>query len=139
MKKSSIILIALIYVCAIVLVSFFGLRYKEFNKVVYASSVEVINTPDNHLLDETTGEQIKVYIVKKNPDTGLRQFQIEWRIEPAESITNKNVRFIYNNDPRYEISDTGLVTFATGGVSVTITVVPDDNSDCYDKIMIFCF
>ena len=139
MKKSSIILIAVIYVCAIVLVSFFGLNYKEFNKVVYASSVEVINTPDNYVYDQATGEQIKVYMVKKDANTGLRQFQIEWRIEPADSVTNKNVRFIYSDDSRYEVSSTGLVTFSTGGVSVTITVVPDDNSDCYDKIMIFCF
>ena len=138
MKKSSIILIALIYVCSIVLVSFFGLNFKEFNKVVYATSVEVINKPDNYMTDEF-GEEIKVYTVKKDPNTGLRQFQIEWRIEPAESVTNKNVRFVYDESPNYTIDSNGLVTFTKAGISVTIKVIPDDNSDCYDKIVIFCF
>ena len=138
MKKSSIILIALIYVCSIVLVSFFGLNFKEFNKVVYATSVEVINKPDNYMTDEF-GEEIKVYTVKKDPNTGLRQFQIEWRIEQAESVTNKNVRFVYDESSNYTIDSNGLVTFTKPGISVTIKVIPDDNSDCYDKIVIFCF
>ena len=138
MKKSTIILIALIYVCSIVLVSFFGLNYKEFNKIVYATSIEVINKPDNYMTDEL-GEEIKVYVVRKDADTGLRQFQIEWRIEPAESVTNKKVRFIYDENPNYTIDENGLVTFNKGKVSVTIKVIPDDNSDCYDKIVIFCY
>ena len=137
MKKTSIILIAVIYICAIVLVSFFGLNYKEFNKIVYADSVEVINTPNEFMPDEE-GNQVKVYIVKKDETTGLRQFQIEWRIEPAESVSNKNVRFVYDSSPNYTIEANGLVTFTKGGVSVTIKVVPDDNSDCFDKIVIFC-
>ena len=137
MKKTSIILIAVIYLCAIVLVSFFGLNYKEFNKVVYATSVEVINETDRYMTDEE-GYEMKQYIVQKDETTGLRQFKIEWRIEPADSVTNKNVRFIYEESANYTVDENGLVTFNKAKTSVIIKVVPDDNSDCFDKIIIYC-
>ena len=44
---------------------------------------------------------------------------------------------IYDESPYYTIDENGLVTFTKGGISVTIKVVPDDNSDCFDKITIY--
>ena len=41
MKKSVVILIALIYVVSIALVSFFGLQFKTFNPIVYTTSMPV--------------------------------------------------------------------------------------------------
>lgn len=138
MKKSVVILIGLIYAASIVLVSFFGLQYKQFNEIVYVSSVEIINAPDKTAVDKETGEEIKTYFVYKDEATGLRTFQIEWRVEPIETVTNKNVKFIYTEDPRFSVSETGLVTFYEGGVVANIQIVPEDGSDCSDTIKIYC-
>ena len=138
MKKSTIIIIAFIYFASIILVGVYGLQYKTFNQIVYATSVEVINPPDKLAKVEGSEEKIKTYFVYKNKETGLRQFQIEWHIEPIETITNKKVRFIYESDKGYTVSDTGLVEFTKGGVVANIKIVPDDGSDCFDVIKIYC-
>lgn len=137
MKKTTIVLIGLIYFVSIILVGVYGLQYKQFNQIVYASSVEVINPTDKFATDPTTGEKIKTYIIYMDEDTGLRQFQIDWRIQPIETVTNKNVRFIYESNDNYSVSDTGLVEFYGSGV-INIKVVPDDGSNCYDLIKIYC-
>jgi len=137
MKKTTVVLIGLIYFVSIILVGVYGLQYKQFNQVVYATSVKVINPTDKYATDPDTGEQIKTYFVYKDEDTGLRQFQIDWRIDPIETVTNKKVRFIYQSSPNYKISETGLVEFFGQDV-ITITIVPDDGSNCQDKIMIYC-
>lgn len=136
MKKTTIVLIGLIYFVSIILVGVFGLQYKQFNQIVYATSVEVTNPPEDYTLDEETGEMIKTYFVEKNKETGLRQFQITWHIEPIETVTNKNVKFKFVN-PNVTISETGLVEFSKR-TAVTIEIVPADGSDCSDKIIIFC-
>ena len=43
MKKSVVILIAIIYVTSIALVSFFGRAYKVFNEVIDVQSIESLN------------------------------------------------------------------------------------------------
>ena len=137
MKKSILVLIGLIYFASILLVGIYGLQYKQFNQIVYATSVEVTNPADKYATNPDTGEKIKTYFIYKDEDTGLRQFQINWRIEPIETVTNKNVRFIYDSSTKYTVSKTGLVEFYERGV-VQITVVPDDGSNCHDVIMIYC-
>ena len=137
MKKSTIILIGLIYFVSIILVGVYGLQYKQFNQIVFATSVEVTNPTDRFTTDPDTGEQIKTYLVRQDDDTGLRQFQIDWRIEPIETVTNKKVRFIYESSTNYTVSDTGLVEFFGKGV-INIKIVPDDGSNCYDLIKIYC-
>ena len=138
MKKSTIILIGLIYLVSIILVGVYGLQFKQFHQIVYATSVEVTNTPDKYATVQSTGEQIKTYFVYKNAETGLRQFQIDWRIEPIETVTNKNVKFVYESDHGYTVSETGLVEFSKGGVVANITIVPADGSNCSDVIKIYC-
>ena len=52
MKKSVIILIAIIYVASIALVSFFGLKFKVFEEVVPVESVKI--------LDENLNQRIRM-------------------------------------------------------------------------------
>ena len=136
MKKTTIVLIGLIYFVSIILVGVYGLQYKQFNQIVYATSVEVTNPPEDYTVDEETGERIKTYFVEKDKETGLRLFQIDWRIEPIETVTNKDVKFKFVN-PNVTISETGLVQFSKR-TAVTIEIVPADGSACSDKIIIFC-
>ena len=42
MKKSVVIIIALIYVLSVITVTLFGLQHKSFNEIIYVSQVEII-------------------------------------------------------------------------------------------------
>ena len=46
MKKSTLILIMIIYVASIVVINFFGLNVKVYNEVINVTSVECINETD---------------------------------------------------------------------------------------------
>ncbi len=109
----------------------------EYEPIVYVSSVEVTNTPDKFATNPDTQDNIKVYFVHPDENTGKRTFQIEWRVVP-ETATDNNVKFIYTSDPRFSVSETGLVEFYEGGVVANIQIVPNDGSDCLDVIKIYC-
>lgn len=110
---------------------------RVYEPIIYVNSVEVINTPDKIATNPDTQEAIKVYFVRRDETTGKRTFQIEWRVEP-ETVTDNNVKFIYTSDPRFSVSETGLVEFYEGGVVANIQIVPKDGSDCFDVIKIYC-
>ena len=58
MKKSVVILIAIIYVASIALVSFFGLQFKVFEEVIPVESVEILNDGLKH--NDTWGNYVTV-------------------------------------------------------------------------------
>ena len=78
MKKSVIILIAIIYLASVALVSFYGLQPKMFDEVVYVDSIEFLNddirlkddgaTRWNTALTPTT-QRIKRWITPSFPPT----------------------------------------------------------------------
>ena len=122
MKKSVIILIAIIYVTSIALVSFFGLQYQNFFEVVYTDGIELL------------GDEIKT-----NPETGEKSvqirdgsfaYQIKYRVHP-DNATNRDVYFVYDQEKAEQLSITvsedGLVKFTKRG-SITVTVMAADGS-----------
>ena len=92
MKKSVIILIALIYVASVALVSFFGLQFKVFEEVIPVESVKITN--EGLKYNETWGNY---YVVTPNEKGELR-FQINYRVYP-ENATNTKVNFSYQAMP----------------------------------------
>lgn len=136
MKKTTVVLIGLIYIMSVVVVGILGLQYQQFNQIVDVESITVTNTPDGYY--NYNGQQIKKYEIAMNPETGLRQFQIKWEVEPVNRVTNSNVKFIYDPDKNCTVNqENGLVEF-TKRDFVVIKIVPEDGSNCYDQIIIFC-
>ena len=124
MKKSVIILIAIIYLASVALVSFYGLQPKMFDEVVYVDSIEFLND-DIRLKDDGTP-----YAVIQGADTdGVWRYQVEYRAYP-DNATDKTVDYtILSPNPNVAIDEeTGLVTFAKRGM-VTIMLTPRDGSD----------
>ncbi len=124
MKKSVIILIAIIYLASVALVSFYGLQPKLFDEVVYVDRIEFLNE-DIKPKDDGT-----LYAVIRGADSdGLWRYQIEYRAYP-DNATDKTVDYtILSPQPNVEIDEeTGLVTFKKRGV-VTIMLKPRDGSD----------
>ena len=130
MKKSVVILIAIIYVTSIALVSFFGLAYKVFNEVIDVQSIELLN---EGLKDSGDPEKGYYAIIQKN-ENGEWKYQIKYRVHP-DNATNTKVDFSYNKNQTIATVDeeSGVVTFNRVG-TITITLLPNDRSDCEAKI-----
>lgn len=124
MKKSVVIIIAVIYVASIAIVTFFGLKHNTFFDDIPLEKVEIVNEGINYTRD---GQK---YIVI-NP--GENTFQIEYIVSP-ENAVNKNVNFIIDEQSTIAtVDENGLVTFNKMG-SVIVYVVADDGYGASDQI-----
>ena len=128
MKKSVVILIAVIYVAAIAVVSFFGLQFKVFDEVVPVSSVEITNKG----LKDNNGTPYAVITLGKD---GTAQFLIEYKVSP-DNATDRDVRFAYDTTNQYvSIDEKGLVTI-TGPTYIKISVIATDGTNAQADIIL---
>lgn len=130
MKKSVVILIAIIYVAAIAVVSFFGLQFKVFNQVIPVSEIVI----DNKDLKESPYYPTP-YATVYLDENGRAQYQIKCTVLPVEA-TNTNVTYAYDRQSAVaSVDENGLVTF-TGVGLLEIKLIPSDGSDVSAKITI---
>lgn len=121
MKKSVVILIAVIYVAAVALVSFFGLQFKVFEEIVYVESIEILN---EGLKDSNTFGKYAVVTLDEN---GEAMYQIEYRVRP-DNATNQSVNFVYDKQTQgVSVDENGIVKFTAPGM-VIITLTPKDGT-----------
>ncbi len=131
MKKSVIILIALIYIASVALVSFFGLQFKVFEEIIPVERVEITNEVDDH--NDTWGD----YVVITQPDeNGEVRFQINYHVYP-ENATNTTVKFSYQASPEgcATIDEFGVVSFSSVGM-IKVFAITTDGGDAQDTITI---
>ena len=108
MKKSVLILIAIIYIGSIVFVGFFGMKMVSYNPTVIPESVVCINEDMTSKQDEE-GEYKTIRLTYQE---GLK-YQLQWRVYPDNA--SQNVQFVYSSNiatisPEGEISFTGYGT-----------------------------
>ncbi len=121
MKKSVIILIAIIYIASVVLVSFFGLQYKSFKEIVYTTGIELLNT------DIKTADNGEKYVVIRPDENGERKYQILYRVHP-DNATDPGVSFSYDKqNTSVSIDENGVVTFTKKG-AVIVEIIAKDGS-----------
>lgn len=121
MKKSVVILIALIFIASVVSVSFFGLKFKTFDEIVYVESIELL---DENLKVDDQGVK---YVVIRPDENGERKYQIKYRVHP-DNATENGVTFAYDEqNTSVTVDETGVVTFAKKGV-VTVQIIAKDGS-----------
>ena len=129
MKKSVIILIALIYVAAIAVVSFFGLQFKVFNQVVPVSSIVIDNKDLKY-----TPENVPYAIIELD-DNGVAHYQIKCTVLPVDA-TNTRINYaIDDQSTAGSVDEYGLVTF-TGAGTLTVIITPADGSDFETRIIL---
>lgn len=129
MKKSVIISIAIIYALSIFLVTFFGLKHKSFNEIIYVSQVEIIEENASY-----TASGMK-YIILLPDENGKREYQLKWVVTPNDA-NNTKVDFVYDTQKEHvSIDENGLVTFTSSG-SVDVTVMATDGTTVSDTIKI---
>ena len=129
MKKSVVISIGIIYALSIFLVTFFGLRHKSFNEVIYVSQIEIIEPNASFMSDGTK------YIVLSPDENGKREYQLVWTVTP-DNATNSKVTFNYDKQKsNVSVDENGLVTFTSKG-SVDVSVTAADGTSQSDTIKI---
>ncbi len=130
MKKSVVILIALIYIASVVLVSFFGLQFKVFEEVIPVERVEITNQGLKY--SETWGD----YVVITPNDKGELRYQIDYHVYP-DNATENGVTYSFDASPEgcATIDEYGLVTFSKAGM-IKVRVIAADGSNAEDTITI---
>ena len=131
MKKSVIVLIGIIYILAIVVVSFFGLKIETFNETIYVSDVHYINE-DIKVSPDGTKYVVITYV--DDPDNPT-SYQLEWRVDPDDA-TRKIVSFAYDESKSFvTVNEFGAVIFSSKG-SITVYVNSTDGSAKMDALTI---
>lgn len=131
MKKSVVIIIALIYVASIALVSFFGLQHKVFEEVIPVERVEITNEGQKY--SETHGD----YIVIRPNEKGERRIKIDYHVYP-ENASNTKVDFAYEQVDYASVDEYGVVTFTSPGV-LKVRIIATDGSNAEDTITIIAY
>lgn len=146
MKKTTLILIGIIYIASIIIVSIFGLKAVMYNIVIPVTKVEinVLTQQDNVYMYERYGTKIiqVEYIGEGNVDTlEGTVLQLEVRAYP-DNATNKTVKFVFDRDNNpYVIMhtiderETGAVVL-TGIGSFEMRVYSTDGTNVYDTVWI---
>lgn len=137
MKKSVVILIAIIYVASIALVSFFGLQYQNFFEIVYTEQIEILG--DNI----KTSDQGEKYVVIFPDAEGNYSYQIQYRVHP-DNATNDKVDFIYDEEKAAKSDITvdetaGVVTFPERGGTLKVKLVAKDGSGANATILLITY
>ena len=135
MKKSVVILIAVIYIASIALVTFFGLKHNTFFEDKKVSEIHITNENVNY---DMYG---KKYIVIFPDENGVISYQITYEVTPDDA-TNKEVDFVKDEqNTAATVDENGLVTFGeiTAPRSVIVYVVAADGSNARDSIEITAF
>lgn len=129
MKKSVIVSIAVIYIIAIVVVGFIGMKMKVANALVPVEKIECVSED----AVKSTGDKVNEYdySIKKNYTEGLK-VEIKCQITP-DNATQKRLEYIYDESKTdtYTLTvnpdGTATVSFYNRG-SATIIVKATDNN-----------
>ena len=131
MKKSVILLIALVYAAALLFVGFLGRNPKVFEEVIPVEKVEIVN-------QEMAIHSIFGRYVTITPDEkGRMQYQIEYKVYPEEATTKTVTFSIEASPPDCATIDekTGLIVFSKMGL-VKVFVIADDGSTAQDTFTV---
>ncbi len=134
MKKSVVIVIALIYVAAIALVSFIGLNPKIYNQNVY---VEGITISSDRIIEKYQGEDA-IYFINEFKADGTRTVKLDCEVKPDDA-TNKKINYVLEKNTTFAtVDENGCITITGPGTRVfPIFIVSAENPTISRKIMIW--
>ena len=148
MKKTTMILIGIIYVASIVIISIFGLKSVVYNEVIPVTEITCLNETDEKTeVSVQNGQKIiKIKYTEPGDEETLTgtMVQLSWRTLP-DNASNKDVKFVYNTsqDVATFIKDEqgkelGLILF-TGKVMLNIKIMATDGSKVYTDVIVWAY
>ncbi len=129
MKKSVVILIALIYVISIALVGFLGLKAKSYNDVVYVEALEVLNEYQS----DKNGHK---FIVLNGENT----LQFDCRVIPENANDTGIIYQLQSDETKASIDENGLLVFNPTdkpAVSVQVYIYASQNRELSEEITVY--
>lgn len=147
MKKSTLIMIAIVYIASIVIISIFGMKSVVYNEVIPVTKIECLNVTDDKTEVEYDGDTKVISVQYKKPGnaenlTGT-MVQLSWRVLP-DNASNKKVKFVYNQTTRAEFvkdeagNEVGLILF-TGKVVLNIKIMSTDGTQVFEEIVVWAY
>ena len=135
MKKSVVILIALIYAASIVLVGYLGLKAKTYNDVYPVERLEIL-TEYNEM--PNTGDKYITFVHRDGEEPTL---QFECRVLP-ENATDKEIIYKLASDCTIAtISEDGLLTFLPDEIhqvsSLTVYIYANQNPAIQEEVTVY--
>ncbi|MGN0961664.1 MAG: hypothetical protein ACI4PF_05670 [Christensenellales bacterium] len=148
MKKSTLILIMIIYVASIVVINFFGLNVKVYDEVINVTGLECINETDekaNVVINDKGIKEIRIkFSEPANIDTKTgTMYQLKTRVYP-DNADNKNLKYVYAEHKNVEFykdgsgRETGLVLFY-GTARLEVKIMSTDGQNIYTTIIFKCY
>lgn len=147
MKKSTLMIIFIIYFASIVLISVFGMRAIIHTEVVPVQKVECLNETDDKVnVEIEDGKKvIKVKFTTPGDEQTLSgtMVQLFWRVTPDDA-TDKAVEFIYTESPRVKFvedasgNQLGLILFS-GKIVLNVRIMATDGSRAYTDIVVWAY
>lgn len=150
MKKSTLIVIGIIYIASIVIISVFGLKAVVWDVVTPVTAIECLNESDDK--STVTEEDGKKFIKIKFDEPGKLEngvptgtmLQLYWRVLP-DNATNKEVRFVYNTEltranfiKNNDGTELGLILFS-GKIKLDLSIVSTDGTRVVEDIVIWVY
>ena len=149
MRKSTIMIIAIVYIASIVLISFFGMKLSVYNEFRQVDLIICRNQTDERSTVGQTSSGKMLITTKfttpadKETITGT-MIQLLWKVEP-DNATNKEVEFRYDKTNTlvefYKTEDgreTGLVLFY-GRTMLNVSIVAKDGRGAIKELTLWAY
>lgn len=148
MKKSTLIIILIIYVASIAIINFFGMSVKLYDEIINVTAVECINKTDKNteVIESADKKILKVKFTEPANATDLTgtMLQLQWRVLP-DNATVKDVQFVYNTqNTRVEFYEdekgrkTGLMLFS-GPTMLDVRIMSTDGLRKYADVLVWVY
>ena len=139
MKKSVIILIAIVYIASIFVVGFFGMQIKAFDTMIYITDIECNN--ENIVVKQDQTKELK-FDYNPNGDMQENTLILTYDVYPKNSTLKgyDAVKLVYNeNDTKKLAIVDGLkITFLGKGV-MSVSLKSLDGSNVIENIRIIVY
>lgn len=146
MKKSTVILIAIIYIASIVIISIFGMKAVIFNEIISVREIVCTNETDEFVTvkDQQGKKLIEVPFIGAWDETKSEGTIaiITWQVQPTNA-SNKKIKLVYDtNTTRAKcLTDeagnyTGIIVFYDR-ILFNVRIMSTDGSRVYSDIMIW--
>lgn len=149
MKKSTLIIIMIIYIASIVVINFFGLSVKVYNEVINVTSIECFNETDDQATVQTNSKGIKELVIDYNKlhtdvDSEGKEYKLymlQIRVIPDNATyksfrlagEHRNIKFAKDGNGR----DTGIIMFY-GKAFVDVKIISTDGQNITTNLSIIC-
>lgn len=147
MKKSTLIIIGVVYIASIVLISVLGLVPKVYRPVYPVTKIECLNETDDKVRVYNRASDGKLIVRLKFEEPAAEDgssgtlVQLIFRVTP-DNATNPNLHYQYKNSTRIKFvqdgagRETGILLFF-GPSQVDLTVVAADGSGVKLNLLIW--